>query len=561
MKIFLRLLSWTNASFALAMIANLIACLIEPEWVFMWKVPPESMFDLFFLTFMFFMWGELFFLIVFRLTAPYALDQADQLLKGGDRDKAMGLYFTLVKSFNWPRVYRARIPEMIELTIGWLIEKKDDRLALKIAERAKNSKVNLSSDLQKRIDQLKDKPEMEYKEKILKSLTKVSEKEKVEIAIKLLKDSIPIIRGKAASEIARVGIRAVGVWYELANRLADASGDVRLKAAEAFWKLEGVDYAIRSLRDEYLNPAHMTNQEVFRGIYALLVTSQNRHAFKDILSSNWKSFPRYQLEILRISWAKDEIEASKIIKYLAKATDPRIRAAICSEAFRLNLQSAAVWDQVAILLADGDDNVCRLTARRYWKGDEEYKPNQKDPRLRFTPVKLAIGILERLYEYGRLTKQQAIKGLFSLIDNAPNFSYFDDTFGSKLIDPLGGSYLDSSSKIFKWEEVLAELEKRKYGFSPRLKATEKISEPSKCDICGTIFYRPKNMIEKTKFKAMQRVRVGCSKCRKAVCFDCAVNAADKKGKSGECFCPECGADLGRGGEAGQLGDHYDGWDR
>lgn len=80
-----------------------------------------------------------------------------------------------------------------------------------------------------------------------------------------------------------------------------------------------------------------------------------------------------------------------------------------------------------------------------------------------------------------------------------------------------------------------------------------------CDNCRTQFYRPKTMVEKTDFVAMQRVRVGCSKCQTAICFSCATTAADKKSKSGECFCPKCGMDLGRAGEAGQLGDHFSGW--
>jgi len=81
-----------------------------------------------------------------------------------------------------------------------------------------------------------------------------------------------------------------------------------------------------------------------------------------------------------------------------------------------------------------------------------------------------------------------------------------------------------------------------------------------CGNCGAKFYKPKTMLEKTNFSAMQHVRVGCSKCGTPVCFSCAATAADKQGKSGECFCPKCGVDLGRGGEAGQLGDHYSGWD-
>lgn len=82
----------------------------------------------------------------------------------------------------------------------------------------------------------------------------------------------------------------------------------------------------------------------------------------------------------------------------------------------------------------------------------------------------------------------------------------------------------------------------------------------KCSNCGRNFYQPKTMSEKTDFSAMQHVRVGCSNCATPVCFSCATAEAEKKGKSMECFCPKCGADLGRGGEAGQLGDHYKGWD-
>jgi len=36
--------------------------------------------------------------------------------------------------------------------------------------------------------------------------------------------------------------------------------------------------------------------------------------------------------------------------------------------------------------------------------------------------------------------------------------------------------------------------------------------------------------------------------------------ANRKGKSYNLFCPKCGAELGEGGEAGHLGDHFQGWD-
>ena len=81
-----------------------------------------------------------------------------------------------------------------------------------------------------------------------------------------------------------------------------------------------------------------------------------------------------------------------------------------------------------------------------------------------------------------------------------------------------------------------------------------------CNHCRSAFYEPKTMADKVDFKSMQKVRVGCSKCGTAVCFSCAATVADKKGKEGNCFCPKCGAELGRGGEAGELGKHLNGWD-
>lgn len=82
---------------------------------------------------------------------------------------------------------------------------------------------------------------------------------------------------------------------------------------------------------------------------------------------------------------------------------------------------------------------------------------------------------------------------------------------------------------------------------------------SNCAHCGSTFYRPRSMRDKVDFDAMQRVRVGCSQCGTAVCFSCAATAADQRGKPMNCFCPKCGAELGKGGEAGQLGNHYSGW--
>ena len=43
--------------------------------------------------------------------------------------------------------------------------------------------------------------------------------------------------------------------------------------------------------------------------------------------------------------------------------------------------------------------------------------------------------------------------------------------------------------------------------------------------------------------AILRMRKGCDECGVPVCFDCSANAADKKGKHGQCICPNCGASL------------------
>jgi len=81
----------------------------------------------------------------------------------------------------------------------------------------------------------------------------------------------------------------------------------------------------------------------------------------------------------------------------------------------------------------------------------------------------------------------------------------------------------------------------------------------KCARCGCEFYEPRTMMDRINFDAMQRVRVGCSKCGAAVCFGCAATAADQRRKSMNCFCHKCGAELGKESEASRLGDHLSKW--
>jgi hypothetical protein len=123
-------------------------------------------------------------------------------------------------------------------------------------------------------------------------LSNASDKQKVVIAMELLKDPNYEVRGAVASEIARLNIRAVGPWFELANRLGDDHEEVRIKAAQAFWKLGAVDYAIRSLRDEYENPAHMSMGDALRGIEVLRSMAEDKSVFEKLLRENWSDCPR-----------------------------------------------------------------------------------------------------------------------------------------------------------------------------------------------------------------------------------------------------------------------------
>lgn len=289
-------------------------------------------------------------------------------------------------------------------------------------------------------------------------LSNGSDEARVPIAMELLRSSDYRVKAAVASEAARLQIRAVGVWYELANALADEHEEVRLESAKAFWKLSGADYAIRSLRDEYENPAHMGKKDALRGLYALKKTVDDVSTLEELLKSNWKDCPTVEMEIETLTDAKGTNESSKILSELVKNSDPRVRAAVSSEALRLGLSdsNSRAWTSIAKLLADENENVRNVTAMIYWKREKEYKGSELDPLGHHTPVKIAINVLETHFEFGRLTRQEAIRGLFSLVDTAPSSPLFH------LFDPMMGKYahVANRSKIFEWEEVQNEMHKR-----------------------------------------------------------------------------------------------------
>lgn len=122
-------------------------------------------------------------------------------------------------------------------------------------------------------------------------LSVASEEARVGAAMELLKSSDHEVRAAVASEVARLEIKAVGVWYELANALADDHESVRQASAKAFWQLDGVGYAIRSLRDEHENPAHMNRESALRGIHTLMEVAPEKSNFDDLLKENWQDCP------------------------------------------------------------------------------------------------------------------------------------------------------------------------------------------------------------------------------------------------------------------------------
>ena len=123
-------------------------------------------------------------------------------------------------------------------------------------------------------------------------LSNASDEARIGVAMELLKSLDSEIRTAVASEVARLEIKAVGVWYELANTLADDYESVRIASAKAFWQLEGVGYAIRSLRDEHENPAHMSKEGALSGINALLETAGDKSIFEQLLKENWNTCPQ-----------------------------------------------------------------------------------------------------------------------------------------------------------------------------------------------------------------------------------------------------------------------------
>lgn len=291
-------------------------------------------------------------------------------------------------------------------------------------------------------------------------LSEATHETRVPIAVKLLRTSDYEVKAAVASEIGRLKIRAVGVWYELANALADDHEFVRLASAKAFWQLEGVGYAIRSLRDEHENPANMSKESALRGIRTLMETASEKINFENLLKENWQDCPIHKRKL-----------------------EEKIRD---------------------LAMSDDEESLVELA------------------RLASQAVRTKD-----------LDKVQMIR---SELRTHVDIARFSHAIRTRLSKSEQDAILQSILKIKGNQDM-----------------------EKKCAHCGSRFFEPKSLVDKLNDAGMQKVRVGCSKCGTPVCFSCAATEADKRGKKFNCFCPKCGAELGKGGEAGNLGDHFSGW--
>jgi HEAT repeat protein len=309
------------------------------------------------------------------------------------------------------------------------------------------------------IEEGKKRAEEEHRKKleeqIVRKLSGVSEDEKISNAIELLKTQDLETRIVTASLLAKLGIEAVGVWYELANTLGDEHEEMRFSAAKAFWELEGVDYAIRSLRDEYNSPEHMKKKDAIKGIYALKKTSDNALTFYGLIKTNWEECPTHEMELQRLIDADGIGEANRIVFELVESPNPWVRVRISPIAIKLGCtdDNSRAWIAIAKLLADEIEEVRQAAAVSFWLREKEFVPTVKKP---FSPVVLAISSLQSHFKTGGLNRTQVARAIINLVDTTPRDPFVES------VRPLVVKYLNqgSWSEILGWEEIKSEMLKR-----------------------------------------------------------------------------------------------------
>jgi HEAT repeat protein len=215
-----------------------------------------------------------------RQTAAIALEKLNW-----DPDKSKtGAYYWIAKQ-QWDKCVEIGSPAVEPLISAF--GSKDAN----VRNSAVNALVMLGKDhsLDALYEASKNKNEIIQRNAIY-TLVKIGDDRTVGDLIALLKHHSPAIRAEAISAIARLGIRSGDIWTELAHRLVDENEATRIKAAKAFWQLKGVDYAIRSLRDEYTDQASMSKDEVLEGINVLKVNADDKSIFQKLIENNWSDW-------------------------------------------------------------------------------------------------------------------------------------------------------------------------------------------------------------------------------------------------------------------------------
>jgi HEAT repeat protein len=119
------------------------------------------------------------------------------------------------------------------------------------------------------------------------TLGKIGDDRAMEPLFETLKDNRKEVKAEAASEIARLGIRSDKICVELVKKLADENEEVRLKSAKALWRLNAIDFAIRSIRDEYKNRVKMSKEGALCELIVLEETADYTSIFEKLLAENW----------------------------------------------------------------------------------------------------------------------------------------------------------------------------------------------------------------------------------------------------------------------------------
>lgn len=81
-----------------------------------------------------------------------------------------------------------------------------------------------------------------------------------------------------------------GVIYELINLLGHDHPQVRSEAARTLVDLEMVGFALRSLKDEYQYPAHMSKDQALAAVRLLEQTLNNPTLWQGLYQENWEKF-------------------------------------------------------------------------------------------------------------------------------------------------------------------------------------------------------------------------------------------------------------------------------